>query len=194
MLTLREVSHGLFGAWRLVCRDPRAMDWFDRSVAGVWRSFWAAAICYPGFLLLQVMQGDPSSLSWDVLLRYLAVSSISYVIGWVAYPLTALPFCRWIAPEERALGFIVAYNWAQVLQTALVLLVTAFGALQLVPPYGLAYAETVAYLAILVYEWFIARIALEAGAGAATALVLLDVVLTAFLTQLTMLISGQSPG
>ena len=37
----------------------------------------------------------------------------------------------------------------------------------------------VAYLAILLYEWFIARIALEAGALPATALVLLDVVLGA---------------
>lgn len=194
MLTLREVSHGLFGAWRLICRDPRAMDWFESSVGGVWRSFWAGAICYPAFLLLQVMQVDPTRISAALLLRYLVVSSIGYVIGWTAYPLTALPFCRWLAPEEKALGYLVAYNWAQVLQTALVLLVTAFGMLHLVPAYGLAYVETVAYLAILVYEWFIARIALGAGAAPATALVLLDVVLTAFLTQLTMLIAGQSPG
>lgn len=194
MPTLSEVSHGLYGAWRLACRDPRAMDWFEHSVAGVWRSFWAGAICYPAFLLLQVMQIDAAQLSWGVLLRYLAVSSIGYVIGWTAYPLTALPFCRWLAPEERALGYLAAYNWAQVPQTALVLLVTLFGTLDLVPLYGLAYAETVAYLAILVYEWFIARIALDAGGAAATALVLLDVVLTAFLTQLTMLLSGQAPG
>jgi hypothetical protein len=194
MPTLQEVSHGLYGAWRLVCRDPRAMDWFDHSVAGVLRSFWAGAICYPGFLLLQLMQIDTAPLRWTVLLQYLVVSSIGYVIGWTAYPLTALPFCRWIAPEERALGFIAAYNWAQVLQTGLVLVVSLFGMLHLVPIYGIAYVQTVAYLAILVYEWFIARIALEAGGAAATALVLLDVVLTAFLTQLTMLLAGQSPG
>jgi len=194
MPTLNEVAHRLYGAWRLACRDPRAMDWFDCSLTGALRSFWAGAICYPAFLLLQMMQTDTTQISWAMLLQYIVVSSISYVIGWTAYPLAALPFCRWIAPEERALGFIAAYNWAQVLQTALVLVVTLFGALQLVPPYALAYAETVAYLVILVYEWFIARIALEAGGGAALALVLLDVILTAFLTQLTMLLSGQSPG
>jgi len=194
MPSLREVLVRLYGAWRFACRDPRAMDWFDRSVTGVWRSFWAGAICYPGFLVLQTMQTDTSALTASTLLRYLVVSSIGYVIGWTAYPLTALPFCRWLVPEERALGFIAAYNWAQVLQTALVLVVASFGALHLVPDYGLAYAQTVAYLAILVYEWFIARIALDAGGGAATALVLLDVVLTAFLTQLTMLLAGQSPG
>jgi len=192
MPTLREVFLRLYGAWRLACRDPRAMDWFDRSVAGVWRSFWAGAICYPGFLVLQLMQIDTGPLSAGVLLRFLVVSSIGYVIGWTAYPLTALPFCRWLVPEERALGFIAAYNWAQVLQTALVFVIACFGALHLVPDYAIAYAQTVAYLAILVYEWFIARIALDAGGGAATALVLLDVVLTAFLTQLTMLLAGQS--
>jgi len=194
MPTVAEVSHGIYGAWRLARRDPHAMAWFDRSVPGVWRSFWAGAICYPGFLVLQILQIDGAPLGWATMLRFLTVSTIGYVIGWTAYPLTALPFCRWIAPEERALGFIAAYNWAQVLQTALVLVVTLFGALHLVPAYAIAYAETVAYLAILVYEWFIARIALEAGGAAATALVLLDVVLTAVLTQLTMALAGQSPG
>jgi hypothetical protein len=193
MPSLREVLLRLYGAWRLVCRDPRAMDWFDRSITGVVRSFWAGAICYPGFLLLQVVQINAAQAG-AALPRFLVVSTIFYVIGWTAYPLSALPFCRWIATEERALGFIAAYNWAQVLQTALVLVVTGFGALHLVPPYGLAYVETVAYLAILVYEWFIARIALGAGGGPATALVLLDVVLTAFLTQLTLVVSGQSTG
>lgn len=194
MVSLREVTHGVYGAWRLARLDRAAMGWFDRSVTGVWRSFWAAAICYPGFVVLQLLQLDVAHLSVLRLLHFLVIASISYAVGWTAYPLTALPFCRWLAPEERALGFVIAYNWSQVLQTALVLVVSAVGALPIVPGYALAYAETVAYLAILVYEWFIARIALDAGGLAATALVLLDVVLTALLTQLTMVLAGQSPG
>ena len=194
MVSLREVSQGVYGAWRLALLDRAAMAWFDRSVPGVWRSFWAAAICYPGFVALQLLQLDVAHLGALELLHFLVIATLSYVVGWTAYPLTALPFCRWLATEERALGFIIAYNWSQILQTALVLAVSAVGALHILPFYAVAYVETVAYLAILVYEWFIARIALQAGGLAATTLVLLDVVLTALLTQVTMLLAGQAPG
>jgi hypothetical protein len=194
MLTLREVSYGLYGAWRLAWRDPRAMAWFDRSLEGAIRSFWAAAIAYPGFLVLLLLRFEPADWHAPAIYRIVLVESIGYVIGWCAYPLAALPFCRWLAPEERALGFIVAYNWSQVLQTALLLPLALFGALHIAPSYAIAYAELVAYLAILVYEWFIARIALDAGGLPATVLVMLDFVLGAMLAQVTHMLSGQALG
>ena len=43
MITAREVSYGLFGAWRLAHLDRRGMEYFDTSIDGFWRSFWAAA-------------------------------------------------------------------------------------------------------------------------------------------------------
>lgn len=194
MLTWREVSSGLYGAWRLLWRDRSAMVWFDRSLAGAIRSFWAAAICYPGFVILLLMRLPASDLHSSAVFPILLVESIGYVIGWCAYPLAALPFCRWLAPEERALGFIIAYNWSQVLQTAALLPIAVLGGLDVVPVYVVAYADFVAYIAILLYEWIIARIALEAGALPATALVLLDVVIGAALSQVTQILSGQSPG
>jgi hypothetical protein len=190
IITLREVSLGLYGAWRLAWRDKRAMAWFDRSLAGAIRSFWAAAICYPGFVILLLLRLTAAELHSPAVYRILLVESIGYVIGWCAYPLAALPFCRWLVPEERALGFIIAYNWSQVLQTALLLPVALFGAFDIAPGYAVAYADLVAYVAILVYEWFIARIALDAGGLPATALVLLDIVIGAALSQVTQLLSG----
>lgn len=194
MLTLREVSSGLYGAWRLAWRDPKAMAWFDRSLAGAIRSFWAAAICYPGFVILLLMRLPQKDLHSPAIYTILLVESIGYVIGWCAYPLAALPFCRWLAPEDRALGFIIAYNWSQVLQTAVLLPIAVVGGLDLAPSYAVAYADFIAYIAILVYEWFIARIALDAGALPATALVLLDIVIGAALSEITQVLSGQSPG
>jgi len=194
MLTLREVSSGLYGAWRLAWRDPKAMAWFDRSLPGAIRSFWAAAICYPGFLILLLMRLSDRDLHTSAIYTILLVQSIGYVIGWCAYPLAALPFCRWLVPEERALGFIIAYNWSQVLQTALLLPIAVLAGTDFVPPYAIAYADLIAYIAILIYEWFIAKIALDAGALPATTLVLLDVVIGAALSEITQVLSGQSPG
>src|SRR5262249_10244739 len=105
MVTLREVSFGMYGAWRLALLDRGAMLWFDRTVGGVWRSFWAAAISYPGFLILLLARLDPAQIEAAGLPRILLVETIGYVVGWTAYPVVAIPFCRWLAPEERALGF-----------------------------------------------------------------------------------------
>ena len=92
MLTLTEVSHGLYGAWRLAWRDKQAMKWFDCTREGAIRSFWAAAICYPGFVVLLLLRLSPTDLTAPAVYRILLVESIGYVVGWCAYPLSALPF------------------------------------------------------------------------------------------------------
>jgi hypothetical protein len=174
---------GLYGAWRLACRDRGAPQYFEASVAGVLRSFWAGAICYPGFFILLLLR--PDAPQGGVFLHGLIIQSIGYVIQWTAYPLMALPFCRWLAPEERALGFIAAYNWSQVLQTGLVIASALIGASQIFPPELAAWLDATVYLVCLVYEWFIARIMLDAGGLPATALVLLDVVVSAIVIQVS---------
>ena len=47
-----EVQLAVGGALRLACGDRRGLSFFDASLDGFWRSFRAAAICYPMFLFL----------------------------------------------------------------------------------------------------------------------------------------------
>ena len=47
-----EVQLAVGGALRLARGDPRGLGFFDTSIDGFWRSFRAAAICYPFFLML----------------------------------------------------------------------------------------------------------------------------------------------
>jgi hypothetical protein len=180
----REAVSGLTGAWRLMLLDRDAMRWFNRSVPGVWRSFWAGVLCYPGFLGLLWVRLTPADLAQSGLPHITLVETIGYVIGWTAYPLLALPFCRWLASEEQALGFVIAYNWSQVLQTAVLLLAEAIAGVAPTPD-AAALLQLVVYVLLLGYEWFIARIALDRGGLPATALVLLDVVLGAGLSLVT---------
>ncbi len=183
--SLREVSSGLYGAWRFALLDRAAMLWFDRSIAGVARSFWAAVLAYPGFMLLTVMQIEPAAWDRAGALHILLLESVAYVILWTGFPLVILGFCRWLQREEQSLRFIIAYNWAQVLQVALmvgVLLVERTLALPLATAGALDLASIAAVLA---YEWFIARTALQAGGAAATAVVLIDVVLATAMGRLT---------
>lgn len=179
--SLRDVSHGMYGAWRLARLDPSAMVWFDRSSDGVWRSFWAAAIVYPAFIMLVALQVNPEQWLASGPFHILLVESIGYVVSWTAFPLVILAFCRWLERDEQSLDFIIAYNWSQVLQTAL-----ASGAVlaaRLLPPVPAAVLSLVTVVAQLGYEWFIARTALEAGGVAATVVVLIDVVLGEIVNQ-----------
>jgi hypothetical protein len=175
----------MYGAWRLAWLDPAAMLWFDRSIDGVKRSFWAAAIAYPGFLGLLALRLTPQQLADAEPWRIATVESIGYVIGWSAFPLVILPFCRWLGREAQAFDFIIAYNWSQVLQTALLLLVEGVIGSHVLPEAFAANLELAVYIALLGYEWFIACTALDASGVAATAVVLLDLLLGGALFRIT---------
>ena len=174
-MSLREVANGIYGAWRLARLDAGAMTWFDRSAHGVWRSFWAMALAYPGFLLLLALR-PTADQSWFVLsLPTALVESIGYVIGWTALPLIIFEIWHWFRREEQALDFIVAYNWAQLLQI-LPSIAVALIAGALTPTLALT-LNFALWVAIIGYEWFIARVALRASGLVTTAVVLLDQVL-----------------
>src|SRR5258708_7095974 len=59
-----EISDALHGAWRLACLDRRGMAYFARGEAAFWRSFRAAVILYPVFLIMLALRpGDAESPS-----------------------------------------------------------------------------------------------------------------------------------
>jgi hypothetical protein len=175
----RHVSQGMYGAWRLARLDSAAMALFERSPAGVWRSFVGAILAFPGFLLAEAWYVAPARWVVPGPTDVLILLTLAYVAARVVFPLIILPFCDWIGRQEQGLDLIIAYNWSLVLQSALAVSVV-FAARTL--PEGVAGLFALAAgMASLGYEWFIARTALEAGGVAATAVVLIDLVLAAAL-------------
>ena len=171
-----EVVQALYGTWRFARLDRSAMRFFDLSHHGVWRSFWAAALCYPLYVILLLEDLDADTITQSGFAHILIVETIGFVTGWAAFPLIVLGFCRWLGREEQGFDFIVVYNWSQVLQTALFVLV----ALVIKPIFPAEVAPDIdglAYAATLAYEWFIALIAIGAGGWVALAFVLIDAVL-----------------
>ena len=176
MPSLREIVYALFGAWRLACLDRTAMGYFDRTPAGFWKSFFAAAIVAPGFALLVIL--DPAIQdSQAVWLRILLVHATAYVIRWTAYPVAVHQICAVIGKERAFIGFIVAVNWANVIQIAFILPVVVITVSGLLPAGMGLLVNALAYLLILGYQWFVTRTALEVGAWAAVGLVVLDLVI-----------------
>jgi len=79
---------------------------------------------------------------------------------------------------DHYLGFIVAYNWASLVQLAVLLPAYALAASQILPSGASSALSFAAWGAILVYEWFVVRTALELPGLAAAGIVLLDVILS----------------
>ena len=180
MLSAREAATSLYGAYRLARFDTRGMTYFETSLAGFWRSFYAAVIVAPVFAVLLVMRYAAGGGAVDGV-RFAAVEAIAYVIAWVAFPLVMVTLARRLDREERYLGYIVAYNWASVLQNGLYLPLVMLGVAGVIPAETAGPLSLITLSLILVYWWFIAKVALDVGAGTAVALVALDLVLSVFI-------------
>jgi hypothetical protein len=172
-----EVRLALVGALRLARGDRGGLQYFDRSLDGFWRSFRAAAIAYPLYLALLSMRVTVAEWERSGGLVIVTVETIAYVIAWVAFPLIMLTVTRVIGRADRFFDFMVPYNWSQLPQSALFVLVgleTESGVLGAPPAQAI---EVAAAIAVLVYEWFIARVALDTTAAAAGLVVFVDLLL-----------------
>jgi len=152
----REIIAGVYGAWRLARRDPAGMVWFDASPRGFWHSFWGPALVLPGFLILQTIDGAFATQVVEPLVVYLAEGLHR-----------SANYCR----------FIVAYNWSAVVQMALLLPVALL--VQLFPGHGIEVLNLAVTIVLLVYQAYIAHVALAVTPGTAGLLVLLDVLIGA---------------
>src|SRR5690242_11764687 len=181
-----EVQLAVGGALRLAVGDRRAMGVFDPSIDGFWRSFRAGAICYPLYLLLLSFRVTASQWEVSGVAPILVVETIAYVISWVGFPLLILPVSRQLRRGDRFLSFMVVYNWSQIPQTALFVLVGLDGASGLLPPSSVRLAGVLAAIAALVYEWYIARVALAVTGVQATLVVIIDLLLSTIVGRIAL--------
>jgi hypothetical protein len=172
-----EVQLAVGGALRLARGDRSGLGFFDASIDGFWRSFRAGLICYPMYLLLLSFRIGAPVWAASGVAQILAVETIAFVISWTAFPLLILPLARWLGREDRFLPFMVAYNWSQIPVTVVFVLIALVGATGLLPPSAAHFAGLLAAIAVLVYEWFIARVALAVTGAQACLVVIIDLLL-----------------
>ncbi len=182
MLSAREAAYSLYGAYRLARLDAGGLVYFDASLGGFWRSFYAAAFVAPFFTLLLALRYADGMVAASPL-RYAVIESIAYVIAWVAFPVIMLTVVQMLDRERRLVGYIVAYNWAAVLQNALYLPIPMMGITGVLAVNVANGLGMLALVLILVYTWFITKTALEVSAAAAAGVLALDLGLSIFITS-----------
>lgn len=176
----REVFSSLYGAYRLARYDGGGMAFFDTTLDGFWRSFFAAVIIAPFYVVVLYMRFDVGEVDTPPA-RFVSVEVIAYVISWVAFPVVMISLARFLECSERYLAYIVAYNWASVLQNALYLPLAMLSVNKVLPMEVASTLSLIVLLLILVYTWFITRTALDLTAGTAAGVVALDLILSIFI-------------
>lgn len=155
-----DIIRGVWGAWRLARRDTDGMAMFDVSPDGAAKSFVAAALAAPAYMLLQ---GLVLGSSWPLLLQPGAflVEALGYIAAWTLMP-AAL---TWILPAldrgRRIPDGIVAYNWSALLIVIAQLCLMLVYASGLLPGSVLDIASVALMVACLFYEGFVLRTALD---------------------------------
>ena len=181
-----EVRLALAGTWRLARGDRGGLFCFDRSLDGFWRSFRAAVISYPIFLVLLTMQVSPAEWERAGGWRVVTVETIGYVVSWVAFPLAMLTVTQRLGRAHRFFDFMVPYNWCQLPQSALFVLVGLAAESEM---RGSQFDEGIGIIAVaatLVYEWYvwyIARVALDITGPTAVFIAVQDFVLGVLISQ-----------
>ncbi|MEQ8709167.1 MAG: hypothetical protein RIC36_09265 [Rhodospirillales bacterium] len=188
MITLPEVTAAIHGVGRLLRLDTSGYSYLDTSRRGFFMSFWAAVFILPGIFILG--RFDPAAEELGVHpFRFLSVTAIHYVLSWVIYPLVMWHVAERLGRLNRYVLYIVAYNWAGVLQIAILAAIETVGQTGLLPP---GFADLVSFMVIvtlLVWSGYVAKTAMDVSVPVAAALVGFEIVLAVALFQIrTMLI------
>ncbi|CAK0777515.1 Yip1 domain-containing protein [uncultured Gammaproteobacteria bacterium] len=184
MPTLHEICQGLIGSYRLARLDRSGMSLFDTSAAGALRSFFAALLVLPSYILLFLLR-QPEQLTTPPLDWIVVVETLAYVVSWTAYPVLMIWLTRFLDRGQRFTGFLAAYNWSAPIQMMVYLPVMAIAQAGILPD-GLGESLTLAVtLGLLAYQWFITQVALDLPPSTSSALVLLDFILSMFISGYT---------
>lgn len=168
----QETSYALYGVWRLARLDPSGLSYLEETEEAFWKSFFAAVICVPFYVVLVVVQLGQVELGAGAV-KIFAVETINYVISWVAFPLVAWHLSQMLNRQENYIRYIVAFNWAKVIQFLIFLPFVLAGAAGLFGDLrGLITLG--ATVLILAYIWYITKHGLGVDGGPAAGLVIID--------------------
>ena len=164
--------------------DKSASQYFENTRDAFWRSFQAALVALPAYVALQLLSPVENPTETETV-RILLVETSSYVIGWFLFPLIMTGVLDAIGRSDRYFRFIVAWNWAIVLQVFGYLIVVMVATSGILPASISTFIGFGVILAFFFYQGFIACLILELRVPTACMIVLIDFVIALILNQVS---------
>jgi len=188
--SLRETLLALHGLREFARTGAPALQWFDRSMAGFWRSFGVSVLVLPPYaaLLATQLAAPPDSDGW---IRLIVAEGSAYVLMWVAFPLALYYIARGIGRTAEYVDFVIVNNWMAIVVTVLGLAAALIRVSGLVPDALSTLIGVVITIGLLSFEWFVACQALRIERLAAVGVVFLDFIITFVIQFAVSALTGQ---
>jgi hypothetical protein len=168
-----EIVSSLIGAWRVFRMNPDAMHWFETSLEGFWRSFFAAVLALPAFALPFAFQVAELERAPEPVVAVL-LGGIAYVASWIAFPVVAAFVVRPMGFGHMYVPYIVVHNWSGALIAQVYLAVEILIRVGIFAGELGGFVKLILFAVTLWYAWRIARVALGATVSLAAAMVALS--------------------
>lgn len=183
------IINGLASAWLFARGRAEGLALIPPGMDSARHSFLAALICLPLFVVLRfiawLVQGAPPA----GIGMALAGELVGYVLGWVGFAIAS----KLLADQAQRGGnwpqFIAAWNWSNIVQYLLLVVLLIPSALGLPSWLGNALGLVAVGYAMWL-EWFVTRTALGVQSATAVMFVVLDLALGLFIGGVTGRISG----
>lgn len=193
MLSIADVARILRGTGWVLRLDPRGIAAFDGSAADATRSFLAAVVLLPVFLLYLVFErvqgsADPQAPA----LVFLSVKLLQYVTSWTLFPVVMEVISRLLDRRIFYFRWLAAYNWVQVPIMMAFLPIAILAGLGLIQAEGLALFNSLTFMALAFYLGFLARHGLQLPVLSAIGVVFLDLILGEVLHTATLVLLHQA--
>lgn len=188
MLTPREVLDAIVQSWRLFKGDRTALQAFDASYDGFWRSFTVIVALAPFYALVFVAelalvaeQGAggaavpaPAFFLWK---------SAAALVDWIAFPAVVAVLAGSLNISGRYALLIVARNWTSILAVLPYALVSLLYAVGLMSTGGLIWSSVIVLVVLLRFRYQVFAAALGGPSGVVVGLVVLDFLLSVVIGQ-----------
>lgn len=184
MISLAEAHRALYGAGLLARfnRDGFLALGNDRQAAV--RSFYAAVIVAPMYLMWIALYGQPHPENTPFL-SILLFEILAYAAGWMIFPLVMWQMSNVLGCRDNYFRFLTAYNWAAVIQNALFMGMDLIFWLIGAPDGARGFFGLILLVYVLLYGWFVAKNGLGLAAGPAVTVVALDLIIALFWEMIT---------
>jgi len=184
-----SVINGLAAAWLFARGRAAGLLLIPPGMDTARHSFLAALVCLPIFVVLRLIawwaqgappSGVPVALAGDL---------VGYTLGWVGFALASKLLADQAKRGENWPQFIAAWNWTNLVQYMLLVVLLVPSALGL-PNWVSNAMGLVAVGYAMWLEWFVTRTALGVQSSTAILFVVLDLALGLFIGGLTARIAG----
>lgn len=146
-----EVAQSLRGSWRLMDEGEQALKELNISMDGFRKSFAAIMLTAPAFIAIlaaERLKAGHSNANGLFTAPELALNALAlHAVSFLVLPAIVLAMFWGVARTARGTGFVIAWNWTEVIVTLLLAVPAALFAAGLLSG-SMALAVTLAFVAI----------------------------------------------